>query len=157
GLTSVAVLLTFAICLLAQRALLVLEGSYLDQWCYDPATPLRNLIALAKSADEVLGSGEQLPLRLAVLAPPAVLALVGYVACLRRQVRAREFFLPLYLALLLVWPGGGSTPRYLLPLLPFVFIYLGQGMSCVAERVGARWGHPAAAGLAATVLATYVA
>src|SRR5262249_11406416 len=61
GLTSVAVLLTFAICLLGQRALLVREGSYLDQWCYDPATPLRNLIALAKSADEVLGSGEQLP------------------------------------------------------------------------------------------------
>src|SRR5260370_11738296 len=65
--------------------------------------------------------------------------------------------MPLYLAMLLLWPVGGSTPRYLLPLLPLVFIYLGQGTHCLAERVGARWGRPLAVRLAATVLAASVA
>jgi 4-amino-4-deoxy-L-arabinose transferase-like glycosyltransferase len=156
GVASCAVLLTFTTCLLAQRALLGLEGSYLAQWHFDPSMPFRNLISLARGADEVLGSVEQLPFRLAVLLPLTGLALVGYVTCLRRRIGAREFFIPLYLALLLLWPVGGATPRYLLPLLPLVFIYLGQGTHCLAERVGARWGHPAAVGLAATVLTAYV-
>jgi hypothetical protein len=157
GLASLAVLLTFAVCLLTQRALLGLEGSYLNQWRYDPATPFRNLVSLAKGADEVLGSGEQLPLRIAVLLPLAGLTLAGYIACLRRRVGARELYIPFYLAMLLLWPVGGSTPRYLLPLLPVVFIYLGQGTFVLKERVGARWGHPAAVGLATAVLAAYVA
>jgi uncharacterized membrane protein len=156
GLVSATVLLTFAACLLAQRALLGLEGSYLAQWHYDPATPIRNLILLARGADEVLGSVEQLPLRLAVLLPLAGVALLGFVTCVRRGIGARELFIPLYLALLLFWPMGGATPRYLLPLLPLVFIYLGQGTHCLAERVGARWGKVATVGLAATVLAAYV-
>jgi hypothetical protein len=157
GLASLGVLLTFAACLLAQRALLVLEGSYLNQWRYDPATPFRNLVSLTKGADEVLGSSEQLPLRLALLLPLAGLALAGYVTCVRRRLGAREFFIPLYLGMLLVWPVGGATPRYLLPLLPLVFIYLGQGTHFLAERVGERWGRRAAVGLAATVLIAYVA
>jgi 4-amino-4-deoxy-L-arabinose transferase-like glycosyltransferase len=156
GLVSFTVLLTFAACLLAQGALLGLEGSYFAQWHYDPARPIRNLVSLARGADEVLGSVEQLPLRLAVLLPLGGLSLVGYVTCLRHRIGARELFIPLYLALLLLWPVGGATPRYLLPLLPVVFIYLGQGTHTLAERVGARWGHLAAVGLAATVLAASV-
>src|SRR5262249_5055878 len=90
------------------------------------------------------------------LLPLAAVALVGYVTCLRRRIGVRELFIPLYLPMLLVWPMGGATPRYLLPLLPLVFIYLGQGVHSLAERVGARCGHPVAIGWAATVLAAYV-
>src|SRR5262249_57039851 len=87
---SLAVLLAFGACLLAQSALLGLEGSYLAQWRIDPAMPIRNLVSLARGADEVLGSAEQLPLRLAVLLPLAAVALVGYVTCLRRRIGVRE-------------------------------------------------------------------
>jgi 4-amino-4-deoxy-L-arabinose transferase-like glycosyltransferase len=160
GLASATVLLVFAGCVLVQRALLVLEGSYLNLLAAGSFAPVRNLVSMARGADEVLGSGAQLPLRLALLLPLGGVVLSGYVRCLRRQVTARECFPPLYLATILLWPPGrpeGATPRYLLPLLPFVFIYLGHGVLGLAQLAGRTWGRRLAAGVGVTVLAAWVA
>lgn len=156
GLMSLAVLTTFGLCVLAQRQMLVLEGSYLDQWTFDPATPFRNLVALARGADEVLGSPTQRLVRLLVLMPLGAVVVFGYVRCLWRRPGAREFYLPLYLLLLLLWPVGGFTPRFLLPLLPVVLTYLAQGVHGLAERLGERRGRIAAGGIAAAVLLAYI-
>jgi hypothetical protein len=158
GLASLAVLGVFAACVLTQRALLMLDGSYADQVAAGTFAPLRNLLSLAGGADEVLGSGAQRPLRLAILLPIGAVALAGYVACLRRRLTARELFGPLSLALVILWPPGrpeGATPRYLLPVLPLVFLYLGHGIFQLANRLGPTWGRRVSVGVAVVVLAGY--
>jgi hypothetical protein len=145
-------------CVLAQRMLLVLEGSYLDQLTAGSLNPLLNIVSMAHEADKGLGRSEQLPIRLALLLPLGGLALYGYLACLRRRVTARELFGPLFLAAVVLWPPvrpEGGTARFLLPLLPFVFLYLGHGALGLAQWSGPAWGRRIAAGLAATVLLAY--
>jgi hypothetical protein len=156
GLLSLAVVLTFAACGAAQQALLIADGSYLNQWAFDPATPFRNFVLLTKDADKLLANGAQLSVRLAVLVPFAALFLYGYLTCLRTRVTAREIFVPAYLSAVLIWPVGGSTSRFLLPLLPFAFIYLSHAVIRLSERMGPARGRLAAVGLAAVVLVGYV-
>jgi hypothetical protein len=158
GLASAGALGAFAVCVLVQRAVLGAQGSYAEQFAASPWAPLVNVVSLVGGADEVLGSPAQRPLRLVVLAPLVALVLYGYVACLRRRVMARELFGPLYLAAIVLWPPGrpeGASARYLLPLLPFAFLYLGHGAFGLARLLGPAWGRRAAVGLAGTVLLGY--
>ncbi|HEX6558150.1 MAG TPA: hypothetical protein VF021_01780, partial [Longimicrobiales bacterium] len=55
------------------------------------------------------------------------LASYGWIRQLRHPGVA-ELFLPLYLGLLLVWPAVWSGERFLLPALPFLLFYAGDGL-----------------------------
>jgi hypothetical protein len=56
-----------------------------------------------------------------------MLAVYGWAMRLRRA-RISELFLPLYIGLLLIWPAVWSGERFLLPALPFVLFYAGDGV-----------------------------
>jgi hypothetical protein len=63
--------------------------------------------------------------------PAAVLiVLLGIYGWFRRMRRPRvsELFLPLYLGLLLIWPAVWSGERFLLPALPFILFFAGDGL-----------------------------
>ena len=55
------------------------------------------------------------------------LGIYGWVRRMRRP-RISEIFLPLYIGLLLVWPAVWSGERFLLPALPFILFYAGDGL-----------------------------
>ncbi len=58
----------------------------------------------------------------------------GWVKRLRRPTLA-ELFLPLYIALLLVWPSVWSGERFLLPALPLLLYYAGDGLIRTARAL----------------------
>jgi hypothetical protein len=62
------------------------------------------------------------------------IALSGWVARAREEVRTPEIFAVTYSALIVVWPTVWTDRRFLLPLLPLVLLYAVQG----ADRLGAR-------------------
>ena len=57
------------------------------------------------------------------------LGVYGWAVRVRDVMRAGvgEFFLPLYIGLILVWPSVWSGERFLLPALPFILFYAGDG------------------------------
>src|SRR5262249_8874204 len=106
-------------------------------------------------AGEVLAGGARGAVLLAAAIPFVAVVLSGYVACLRNRVTARECYVPLYLAAILAWPMGGSTPRFLLPLLPFVALYLAVGVFRLSSLVGPAWGRRAAFATGAAALLAF--
>lgn len=56
-----------------------------------------------------------------------------------------DFYLIIYLALLLVWPtyGTGDVMRYLVPVIPFLYFYFLAGVACAVRlRAGSRASGP---------------
>ena len=70
----------------------------------------------------LFGAQRLLPLSILIVA----LGAYGWFRRLRRA-RVSELFLPLYIGLLLVWPAVWSGERFLLPALPFILFYAGDG------------------------------
>ncbi len=67
----------------------------------------------------------------------AVLSIVGWVRRLRKPGVA-DFFYPLYIGLLYVWPAVWSGERFLLPALPLVLSYAGEGLVFIAGKLSVR-------------------
>ncbi len=78
------------------------------------------------------GTGGALPIVLSV----AVLA-TGIHGWLRRVRRpgVAELFLPLYIGLLLIWPAVWSGERFLLPALPLILFFAGDGLMRLTRLV----------------------
>jgi hypothetical protein len=75
--------------------------------------------------------------------------LFGWAKRARRPTLA-ELFLPLYLGLLLVWPAVWSGERFLLPVLPLLLCYAGDGLVRLARAL--KPSAALAAGAAAVIL-----
>ena len=71
----------------------------------------------------MFGVQRYLPLSIIVVG----LGIYGWVLRMRRP-RISELFLPLYIGLLLIWPAVWSGERFLLPALPFILFYAGDGL-----------------------------
>ncbi|HET9441554.1 MAG TPA: hypothetical protein VFO52_15365 [Longimicrobiales bacterium] len=56
-----------------------------------------------------------------------LLGAYGWIARMRKPC-VSELFLPLYIGLLLIWPAVWSGERFLLPALPFILYYAGDGL-----------------------------
>jgi hypothetical protein len=137
---------------------------YVSQfWLVDPYTPALGRIGAIDLFDRVLDNASRyINIHLPILltgntgtAPLAAglgvlgLGIFGWVKRLRRPTLA-ELFLPLYIGLLLVWPSVWSGERFLLPALPLLLCYAGDGLVRVARAL-----RPAAAlatGVAAVAL-----
>jgi hypothetical protein len=73
----------------------------------------------------LVGSYKTLHFLLAVAV--GLLGLFGWIKRLRHP-HVSEFFLPLYIGLLLVWPAVWSGERFLVPALPLILFYAGEGL-----------------------------
>lgn len=80
-----------------------------------------------------------------------VLAMYGWVRRLRRAGVA-ELFLPLYLGLIMIWPAVWSGERFLLPVLPLLLAFAGEGLVRLAHVAKAGAGLTAGAAAAAVLL-----
>lgn len=64
----------------------------------------------------------------------AILTLTGWLSSGNRRLGVPELFLPLYAALILLWPDQWTDRRFLLPLLPLILIYTIGGVQTTARR-----------------------
>ncbi len=127
---------------------------------YDPAAGRVGFVDLIRRAGENLG--DYLTTHFPVLLVGATgliakavsfivvpLALYGWIRRLK-HAQVAEFFLPLYIGLLLVWPAVWSGERFLVPALPLLLFYAAEALQRVVRRVqpsAVRWGGYAAAAL----------
>ena len=124
---------------------------YVSQfWSVDPYNPELGRIGVAdligRVGDNLMNYGKvHLPLLLVgqvgkpVIALGVVVALaavVGWGLRLRRP-GVTEFFFPLYLGLILVWPAVWSGERFLLPAYPLLIGYAAEALVYLVRRV---WG-----------------
>ncbi|WP_331053909.1 phospholipid carrier-dependent glycosyltransferase [Longimicrobium sp.] len=75
-----------------------------------------------------------------------LLALSGWVMRVRRP-GAAEFWLPLYMGLVLIWPREWAGERFLLPALPVLLVCAAEPVRWAAARMRAPWLAGAAAAL----------
>ncbi len=132
-------------------------------WLINPYAPELGPIGAMDLFDRMIDNGSRyarihLPILLtgaagtfALVASLAVsaAALFGWMRRVRRPGVA-ELFLPLYVGLLLIWPAVWSGERFLLPALPVVLFYAGDGLVRAGNLVRRRAGFAAsmiAAGL----------
>ncbi|HEY0671286.1 MAG TPA: hypothetical protein VGD27_03415, partial [Longimicrobiales bacterium] len=71
----------------------------------------------------LFGVQRYLPLSIMIV----LLGVYGWITRMRRPC-VSELFLPLYIGLLLIWPAVWSGERFLLPALPFILYYAGDGL-----------------------------
>jgi hypothetical protein len=63
-----------------------------------------------------------------------VLAAFGWWRRIRKAAGVAELFVPLYLALILLWPAVWSGDRFALPLFPFLLFYGGEALLALTGR-----------------------
>lgn len=81
-----------------------------------------------------------------------ILAAVGWWARTRRRPGPAELFLPLYTAVILVWPAVWSGDRFALPLVPLLLAFAAAGLARLLEGGRrTRWAPAAGATLAVLV------
>jgi hypothetical protein len=149
----------FALLTLGQNLLLHSETSYLRMLTSVPAeTGRAYLYSLSTLFTTAIG-GWQRVVRYSATIPAVVLACVGFVVSLRRFRSPLELMVVLYGALLVFWSLGTGTvvtsTRYIMPVVPFFFLYLFAGLDLLKGRVGPRAGNGAACALVLLILACY--
>ena len=123
-------------------------ASYL--WYVDPYRPMlgtvgvdgmlarvgRNTVEYSSEQLAFLLTGVRAGLPAALLGiAVALLALVGWGMRMRRAGLA-ELWLPLYMGLVLVWPGEWASSRFLLPALPMILLCAAEPVRLAAARAG---------------------
>jgi hypothetical protein len=155
GLASLSMTAAFAAGVIVQKTILVLDGSYLDQVHFDLWRVVGNGVSLAKGVGLLMNDGHS---RVACILLYAVLlgfAGMGYVARLRRGATVYELFAAFYCLLLVLWPPFDTAVfRYLMPILPLWFLYVGEGMSLL-RAISFRVAAVAAPALALSMLLSY--
>jgi hypothetical protein len=158
GMASLAILAAFAAGVGVQKALLPSDGSisYLDQLVFDPWRFARIGLSLVKAMGGFVENGYSSVADALLYGCLLVLAVRGYVARLRRQITVYELFTACNFMLLTVWPAAESDRRFLLPILPLFFLYVGEGLCRCQSTILRRAEQPAAAVLTLAVLVSYL-
>lgn len=87
----------------------------------------------------------------------SLLALAGYIACLRRGLTVLEIVPWLYmLPLIVYWVGTMIQQRYMLPLFPLYLYYAWVGLGVLRERMAPVWGATMTWALALALAVSYV-
>jgi len=74
-----------------------------------------------------------LPVNMAVSVVLSVIVVAGFLRTIRRGLSPAEFLVPISLAIAILWPWW--TFRFIVPLTPFLFVYLIEGASAIDLRV----------------------
>lgn len=158
GMVSLSILTAFAAGVGVQKILLPSDGSlsYLDQLVFDPLRFARIGLSLVRAMGGFVENGYSSAAGALLYGCLLVLALVGYVARLRRRLTVYELFAAGNFMLLTVWPAAESDRRFLLPILPLFFLYIGEGLTLLIITMLRQAEKPAAAVLTLAVLVSYL-
>jgi len=130
-------------------------GSYLDQLNLDPRLMARKVEPYLNMLNHDLWeNGYSRLARNGLFAATLALALIGYVARLRRRATAFEIFPVFYLAAVILWPANQGT-RFLIPVIPLYVLFAFDGLWQLRVLQRRNLRLYAVAGLVAVVLASY--
>ena len=134
------------------------EASYLDQlrlgfWGFVSAV-VHNVATYAWSLSTFWDNSFARGFRDVVFICITLLALVGYVRRLLDHPRIYEIALPLYLAIVLLWPNPAGA-RYLLPVFPLYVYYCFEGIESIRTRLQIWRLEPILAPVAIAILLSY--
>jgi len=167
GLAVVVVVFGIPAFLWWLRGAVVGGGDYVSEfWLVDPYQPYLGTVGLGGLVERAAANLGRYPTSIIPggivgdgwpFLPPlgiglGLLALVGWIRCVRDRIRVAELFLPLYLGLILLWPLAWSGDRFSLPLLPLLFFYSGEALSWTLGSVP-KWSRVVVPGAAILVLA----
>jgi hypothetical protein len=99
----------------------------------------------------MLLAGSTGPLPVVLSLGVLVFGIFGWLGNLRRA-RVAEWFTPLYLGLILIWPAVWSGERFLLPALPLLLFYAGDAFVRLARWIRPGTGFAAGAAVAGTIV-----
>lgn len=155
GAASLAMMAACVGGVVVQKCFLVLDVSYRDQLIFDPLIFLRIGLSLVKLMGTFVENGSSRGLTALLYGVLLVLACWGYTARLRQGVTVYELFAAFNCLLLLFWPAAEFETRYLMPILPLFFLYVGEGLVQLRSLSVGRLERPLAALLAAAILVSY--
>lgn len=94
------------------------------------------MVALGGAAGLGFGSMGSPPATMAISIALSALALVGFAQTVRTHITVAELLVPISLAVILLWPFW--TFRFVVPLTPFLFLYVIAGMRTIAPMSALR-------------------
>jgi hypothetical protein len=169
GTASVAITAAFLAGVIAQKCLLMVEGSYLDQLVFDPILYARIAQSRVRAFGYYWENGYNDRVRLvlyACLLAPVCWAWLarqrdaaGESTVLRalRGLTSYELFAAFNGLILVLWPAAEYNRRFLLPILPLFFLWVAEGLHRLDALSLRRLEKPLAAALALAVLLSYLA
>lgn len=156
GPAALAAAAVFAAGTIIQKTTLLLDGSYIDQVHLDFLGLAGNIVSMAKGMGLLVSSGCSRAVGALLFAVLSSLAGLGYVARPRNGATVYELFAAFYCVLLVFWPPFDTAVfRYLMPILPLWFLYIGEGLCLLGATSFRRIAVPAAPALALAVLLSY--
>ncbi len=155
GMASLAIVAAFLAGVTAQKCLLVVEGSYLDQLVFDLGLFARVALSLPRALGDFLENGHSDAARRALYVCLIVPASWAYLVRLRGRWTACELFAVFNCMLLVFWPAAEYERRFLLPILPLFFLYVAEGLHRLETTSLRRLEKPAAVVLMLAVLLSY--
>ncbi len=139
----------------AQKCLLVVEGSYLDQLVFDPGLYARIAMSLGLALGQFFDNGYSNAVRLILFACLLGPASWAVLARSPGRLSSCEFFALFNFAILVFWPAAEYGQRFLLPILPVFFLWVAEGLHRLESTSLRRLEKPAAAALTLAVLLSY--
>jgi hypothetical protein len=156
GLASVSMAAVFTALVMVQKALLAFDGSYMDQVNFSLLGLAGNALSLVKGIGLLMSNGSSRIPSLVLFAALLSLAGAGYGARLYNGATVYELFLVFYCLLLVLWPPFDTASlRYLMPILPLWFLYIGEGLCLLGSTSYSRVAAAAAPALALAVMLSY--
>lgn len=105
-------------------------GIFVPSLLRGPGESGEEVVALGGAAGLGRGSMGSATATMAISLALSAIVVLGFVQTARRSVTVAELLIPISLAIVLVWPFW--TFRFVLPLLPYLFLYLIAGMRMLA-------------------------
>ena len=153
ALTAVA---TFSVGVMLEKLLLTLDGSYMDQVKYDLMLCVRVAVTEIKALALFVDNGYSRVASLALASCLLVLAGLTCLVRLRSGLRAYDWFVVFNFLLLAAWPFAEWDQRYQMPVMPFCFLYVCEGLYRLRAMSWGRFVTPVAATLGLAILVSYV-
>jgi hypothetical protein len=110
-------------------------GIFVPMLLRDPDESGEELLSIGRNVGWTFAGMGNLPVNMAISCVLAAIVLLGFVRTVRLATPA-EFLVPISLIITVFWPWW--TFRFVVPLAPFLFLYLIQGLSLWAHHSAAR-------------------
>lgn len=130
-------------------------GLFLPALLRGPAESGEEIVALGGAAGMGQGGMGGARATMAISLVLSAVVLVGFIQTARTQVTIAELLVPISLAIILLWPFW--TFRFVVPLAPYLFLYLVAGIRTVAPLRAVRLAILCVIGLHVTDHARYIA
>jgi hypothetical protein len=122
-----------------QHTVWVHDASYADQLSNPAAAAQRNVPEYLRSFSDLWENGYSDTVRKLAFVGSGALAGFGYVTTVRGGVGLLHLFPVLYLVPVILWPSFQGM-RFLIPVVPFFFVFCLLGVRWLDRAAAARWG-----------------